>query len=73
MSTTTSANNATDFDTLFKQIYCNVFNNLERTCKEYSVLELWNFDEALIRNLTDEDIVAAVNGVKISPVTGKGC
>ena len=73
ISTTTTPSNETDFETLFKQIYCNVFNNLDRVCKEYSILELWSFNDTVIRNLTDEEIVAAVNGIKISPVTGKGC
>ena len=72
-ATTTTPANETDFETLFKQIYCNIFNNLERVCKEYSILELWNFNETVIRDLTDEEIVTAVNTIKISPVTGKGC
>ena len=51
---------------------CLCYSNFRlKNPPEYSVLELWNFDEAVIRNLTDEEIVATVNTVKISPVTGR--
>ena len=33
-------------------------------------MELWNFEEAVIRNLSRTEIVAAINDVKVSPVYG---
>ncbi len=32
-------------------------------CFERSILELWNFDEKTVANLTDQEIVHAVNDV----------
>ena len=34
------------------------------------MLELWNFEEAVVRNLSRTEIVAAINEVKVSPVYG---
>ena len=33
-------------------------------------MELWNFNEAIVRNLSRTEIVAAINEVKVSPVYG---
>ena len=43
---------------------------LRERCAEKSLLELWEYDESVIVNLTKGDIVEAVNSVTKSPVFG---
>ena len=40
---------------------------LRERCAEKSLLELWEYDESVIANLTKADIVEAVNSVTKSP------
>ena len=53
-----------------KDIYCDIVETLEDKCGEYSLLEIWNYDEKLISNLTEQDILNAINTVDESPVFG---
>ena len=45
-------------------VYCDLVESMRTTCGIYTVLELWNFDEGVIANLTKEQIVSDVNNVK---------
>ena len=53
-----------------KKIYCDIIETLEDKCGEYSLLEIWNYNEELISNLKQQDIIDAVNTVDESPVFG---
>jgi hypothetical protein len=53
-----------------REIHCDLVQTLKTLCAEYSILELWNYDVSVIRNLTREDIINDLNMVKKSPVTG---
>ncbi len=58
-------------DGLPPEIYCDLVTTLPDKCAERSILEVWNFDEDRVANITQEDILAAVNAGKIrSPVFG---
>ena len=44
------------------QEYCNfVDEHVAFKCLEASILELWNFDEKVISNLTEQDILDRLN------------
>ena len=45
-------------------LYCDLVESLSETCAVSSILDLWEFDEAVIRNLTREDIIRDINTVK---------
>ena len=51
-------------------MYCDLIETLSDKCGEYSLLEIWKYDEARIRALSVQDIVDAVNTVDESPVFG---
>ena len=53
-----------------KKIYCDIIETLEDKCGEYSLLEIWKYDEKLISNLKEQDIIDAINTVDESPVFG---
>jgi hypothetical protein len=53
-----------------REIHCDLVQTLKTLCAEHSILELWNYDVSVIRNLTREDIINDLNMVKKSPVTG---
>ena len=53
-----------------KEIYCDIVETLEDKCGEYSLLEIWKYDMTIISNLTDQDIINAINTVGESPVFG---
>ena len=51
-------------------MYCDLIETLSDKCGEYSLLEIWKYDEARIRALSIQDIIDAVNTVDESPVFG---
>lgn len=51
-------------------IYCNIIENLPMGCLVENLLEIWNFDENVIGNLTKDDILNAINSTKISATSG---
>ena len=57
-------------DKLPPEVYCDLIETLNDKCGEYSLLEIWKYNEATIRGLTVQDIVDAVNTVDESPVFG---
>ena len=59
------------FNGLPSEIYCDIVETLQDHCAERSILELWNYDEDIIRGLTRQEILDAVNDVKNSPVFGQ--
>ena len=59
------------FGGLPSDIYCDIVETLEDRCAERSILELWKYDEEVIRKLTRREILDAINDVKTSPVFGQ--
>ena len=57
-------------DKLPPSIYCDLIETLNDKCGEYSILEIWKYERAVIETLTDQDIVDAINTVTESPVFG---
>ena len=62
---------------LYPGDYCNIINDMtENKCMENSLLEIWSEDnygedtDELIENLTEEDIIKAVNEISYSKVLG---
>jgi hypothetical protein len=53
------------FLTIPDDIYCSFVESLDQACWQISPLELWGFDRSTIKNLTHEEIVDAVNNVKV--------
>jgi hypothetical protein len=46
-----------------REIHCDLVNTLKMQCAEYNILELWKYDEAMIRNLTRQEIIDDINTV----------
>ena len=42
-------------------IYCDLVSTLDKRCAEQSLLEIWDFDGDIIKNLTQQEILDAVN------------
>ena len=53
-----------------REIYCDLINTLSDKCGEYSILELWKFNEDVIRKLSRQEILDAINTVDVSPQFG---
>ena len=43
-------------DGLPRDIYCDIVETLEDKCGEYSLLEIWKYDKAVIANLTNQGL-----------------
>ena len=43
-------------DDLPREIYCDIVETLEDKCGEYSILEIWKYDEVVIANLTNQGL-----------------
>ena len=43
-------------DDLPREIYCDIVETLEDKCGEYTLLEIWKYDEAVIANLTNQGL-----------------
>ena len=57
-----------DPDSYPPEIWCDLVETLNSKCGEYSLLELWNYNEEKIGALTQQDIIDAVNTAEKSPV-----
>ena len=57
-------------DGLPRGVYCDIVETLEDKCGEFSLLELWKYDEDVISKLSQQDIINAINTVDESPVLG---
>ena len=59
---------------LYKELprdtYCEYVEELETTCFEQSLLEIWMYDEHVIQGLTTNDIIYAINILDRSPYFG---
>ena len=55
---------------LDRGLYCDYVNELETTCFEQSLLEIWMYKEEVIKNLSIDDILHAVNILDRSPYFG---
>ena len=53
-----------------KEIYCNLVETLKDKCGEFSLLEIWDYDESIISKLREKDIINAINTIHESPVFG---
>lgn len=51
-------------------LYCGLIDNLPTGCLTKSLLEIWDFDENIIGNLTKGEIVNAINTITISASSG---
>ncbi|XP_072939386.1 patched domain-containing protein 3-like [Epargyreus clarus] len=52
------------------EYYCNFLESFSLACLQYDILDLWENDPNVIKNLTKHDIIRKLNDVKINPVTG---
>ena len=59
-----------EIEGLPKDVYCDIVETLRDTCGEYSILEIWKYDKEVISNLTNQDIINAINTVHESPIFG---
>jgi len=48
-------------------IYCDLVTTLDKRCFELSLLEIWDFDGEIIADLTQQEILDAVNTLDESP------
>nr|CAD7398606.1 unnamed protein product [Timema poppensis] len=55
---------------LSEDIYCAIVNNLKTACLERSLLEFWEYDPEVLKKITKEDILSALNITTDSPVFG---
>lgn len=51
-------------------IFCGIVDQLPLGCLQHNILELWNFNENKINNLTKEDILNALARTNVSATTG---
>ena len=54
-------------DHLPRSIYCDLVSTLDKRCAELSLLEIWDFDGEIINNLSQQEILDAVNTLDKSP------
>lgn len=50
-------------------IFCDIVDSLEEACLENNILDIWDYNEEAINELTKEDIVSAINSVETSKLT----
>ncbi|XP_011262753.1 patched domain-containing protein 3 isoform X1 [Camponotus floridanus] len=69
----TSRINQTSFEPAIHadiKFYCDVINSLPKTCLMFSILDIWNFDSAKIKQDSTEEIIKKINTIKLSPTLG---
>ena len=54
---------------VFAAIFCDIVDNLKEACFENNILQLWNYEENVIANLTDQDIINEINAANKSSLT----
>ena len=59
-------------DTLPDNIYCDLVSTLNSKCIKTSILEMWRYDEDLIKTATQDEILNAINLLEKSPWYGYG-
>ena len=50
--------------------YCSYVKDLETKCFEQSLLEMWNYDDRLIKGVTEEEIIWSIHQYDRSPYFG---
>ena len=50
-----------------RDIYCDLVSTLDKRCAELSLLEIWDYDGEIINNLSQQEILDAVNTLDKSP------
>ena len=61
---------STTLNGLPRNIYCALVETLQDICGEFSLLEIWNYDQNKIRMLEDQDVINDINTIDESPVFG---
>ena len=59
-----------EMEGLPRDVYCDIVETMEDKCGEYSLLEIWNYDKEIISNLSQHEIINAINTVDESPIFG---
>lgn len=59
--------NSDYLDHLPRDIYCDLVSTLDKRCGELSLLEIWDYDGDIINNLSQQEILDAVNTLDKSP------
>ena len=44
-----------------RDVYCDLVNKLSQKCLATSILEMWKFDESIIKNLSQQNVIDALN------------
>lgn len=57
-------------DKMIQGLYCGIISSFPLGCYQQNLLELWNFNRDVIRNLTVEDILLTINTMDTSLTTG---
>ena len=57
-------------DSLPRDIFCDLVNTLNTKCGMSSLLEMWRYEEDIIKTTTEEEILEAVNNLTHSPWYG---
>ncbi|XP_031339796.1 protein patched homolog 3-like isoform X2 [Photinus pyralis] len=50
--------------------YCRMLQSFDKVCFERNLLQLWDFDEGQLAQLTKQDIVDKIDEFKIDPILG---
>jgi len=50
-------------------VFCDMVEDIEDACFENNILEIWKYDEKIINDLTEQDILDGINAVDISNLT----
>ncbi|KAL6264423.1 hypothetical protein P5V15_004532 [Pogonomyrmex californicus] len=52
------------------KLYCSIFDSLPMGCLMFSILDIWNFDNAKIEKDSPEEIITKINTVNVSSTLG---
>jgi len=55
-----------------RDVKCNILKSLQEKCAQYSLLEIWKYNETMIRTATQQEIIDAVNLLERSPWNSHG-
>lgn len=69
-----SKDNGTEKDmslSLDPALYCSFIEVMKEECYEKSILDLWDYNEDIIANLTEDDIIRAINSYDPKTILGR--
>ena len=58
------------YKNLPRNIYCELVDTLDTQCFEQSLLEIWMYNEEIIKEISTEDLLTAINRLDRSPYFG---